>query len=513
MKIFQILQLLKNRYIPTWDNLKTRFELLKYPKIHNDAGPLILCLAVEDYSFAHRIIHFMLAYKEFTHTRPQIGWILPRKPLGLKSFSDKIRFNFLDNFITDYMWTSLYKSVGGKVAFRFNDPSPNKEEARNWARNIKSSLKSSDDLVKLHLGTLHLGDLVNDTYLRYKPAPTVDIADPFLEELLIWTWDLYHQVQSYFDRNQVTALLITYTAYIQHGILTRVALERNVPVYSLGAANQLVVKPTKEFPFHKRNFHEYKKYISEKNMEEVSHEGQLLIENRMSGKIDSATAYMQASAYEPTKMKDSIFGSQKKARALVVGHDFYDSPHIYGDLLFPDFYLWIDFVFSEAQKSSYEFFYKPHPNGLPGNDSINEKLRDKYPHIKFIDKATSNLSIIEEGVDIAFSVYGTVAHEFAYKGIPVVNAGDNPHQIFKFNICAKSKDELAEYVRGNKKPQLDNSDVAEFCYVHSYRYLDGSMSLFTFPRSQTSFSKYFDSKNLTARIESMLSGIRRTNEL
>ena len=43
--------------------------------------------------------------------------------------------------------------------------------------------------------------------------------------------------------------------------------------------------------------------------------------------------------------------------------------------------------------------------------------------------------IIENGIDYVFTVFGTPAHEYAYRGIKVINASNNnPHSAYKFNI-------------------------------------------------------------------------------
>ncbi|MFS4461105.1 hypothetical protein [Bdellovibrio sp. HCB2-146] len=512
MKILSFVSILLARYLPTIDSSKVRFELSKYPTIHSHNGPLVLCQAVESYTFVLRVIHFLIAYRKIKNQNLHIGWIVLRKPLGVRSYRSKIRSTLLDNKFTDLIWLSLYKSIGGKIAIHLNKDTKAMTKASVRARETQNSLHSKSDLVNFRIENIQVGDLVYDTYLRFKPAATVDIYDPFLGELLEWTWDLYFQTKSYLENHKVTALVTSYTSYIHHGLIARMALERCIPVYSLGARNQLVVQPTVQFPFHVRNFHNYRELLKGSDMKTICEIGTELITRRMTGKIDPATSYMKKSAYN-TEIASKIFPITNKKRALVMGHDFYDSPHIYGSMIFADFYEWIEFVFTEARNSEYDFFYKPHPNGLPNNVFITKHLRSKYPNIQFIEKEVSNLQILEEGIDIAFTVYGTVSHEFAFKGVPVVSAGDNPHNAYKFNICARTKEELAQYIHGSKKPILDNSEVPEFCYVHNYRHLNNSLSFFPFLEGNPSMSKSFEFASLDRRIDSMVSAIENCNKL
>jgi hypothetical protein len=67
-----------------------------------------------------------------------------------------------------------------------------------------------------------------------------------------------------------------------------------------------------------------------------------------------------------------------------------------------------------------------------------------------------------------FTVYGTAAHEFAYMGIPVVTAADNPQVAYDFNLHAKSLEEYRSYLLNADKIKIniDKSQIEEFCYMH-----------------------------------------------
>jgi hypothetical protein len=55
---------------------------------------------------------------------------------------------------------------------------------------------------------------------------------------------------------------------------------------------------------------------------------------------------------------------------------------------------------------------------------------------------SSHHQIIEEGINVALTCYGTIGFEYAALGIPVVNASlSNPHIAFDFNIHPRSLDE------------------------------------------------------------------------
>jgi hypothetical protein len=67
-----------------------------------------------------------------------------------------------------------------------------------------------------------------------------------------------------------------------------------------------------------------------------------------------------------------------------------------------------------------------------------------------------------------FTVHGTAGHEFAAMGVPVVNAGDNLHVAFDFNLTPKT---VAEYEglidrAGRLDHPIDQAQVEAFYYMH-----------------------------------------------
>ena len=58
-------------------------------------------------------------------------------------------------------------------------------------------------------------------------------------------------------------------------------------------------------------------------------------------------------------------------------------------------------------------------------------------HIKLLPNNLSNKQIVNEGIDVVLTVYGTVASEFPYFFVPVINASPNPHTGYNFSISLK----------------------------------------------------------------------------
>ena len=72
------------------------------------------------------------------------------------------------------------------------------------------------------------------------------------------------------------------------------------------------------------------------------------------------------------------------------------------------------------------------------------------------------------------SNHGTVAHEYAYFNVPVINTGDNAHINYDFCLNLKSKKDfkntLLKLDEKIKKINFDKKNIYEYLYMH-YEYV------------------------------------------
>ena len=67
------------------------------------------------------------------------------------------------------------------------------------------------------------------------------------------------------------------------------------------------------------------------------------LKRRFSGEIGVDMAYSTKSAYGVSK-HPRLIKKSNKTKILIAAHCFFDSPHAYGNNLFPDFYEWLLFL-------------------------------------------------------------------------------------------------------------------------------------------------------------------------
>ena len=387
---------------------------------------------------------------------------------SLKSF---IKSKLFNNRLMDKKWTNLYSAYCNKIAYSNEQSIGILNDIKLFlkAKKITKLLISKEELIALRSEEILIGDLIYDTYLRFKPAPTVDFKDFYLV-IVIWKALRNEQItKNYFAKKQPKALLQSYSSYIQHGITARIALLNNIDVYTFGNYQSVTKKLSLDDFSHVASIAQYRTHFEEfKDKEEKLLEAELALQSRLSGHIDSATAYMKKSAY----MESEYDLPEVKNAVIVFLHDFYDSPHIYKSMVFADFLDWIEFTLDEFDKQSVTYYLKPHPNQLPESNNIVTELCNKHPRVKLVSTKITNKQLVDAGIKLGITVYGTIAHELAYMGVPVITCGDNPHSSYNFCFEAKNKEHYAELIRNMddlhfNDPEAIKIEVSSFYYMHN----------------------------------------------
>ena len=323
------------------------------------------------------------------------------------------------------------------------------------------------------------GDLVYDTYLRYRGEATINLNSKCLYDITDYAKRMIEKQLKVFSKYNSIEILTPYTSYLSWGIAARVALKYNHKVLTYGSNNYILSKLENEYPYHSKNYWLYKKLFKllTKNDQYLQIANNKL-QQRLHGVVDQSVSYMTKSAYHSdVNSTIEIFDKSKKFGVIFL-HCFFDSPHIYGDGLFPDFYDWIQFLLKIASaNSNVNYYIKPHPNGLKDNEAILINLKDdfnEFDNIHFLDKNVSNKYISQSKPDAVFTYYGTVAHEFAFLKIPVVTAGDNPHSLYDFIYKPESIKKFKELIENIGQYGLpknySTNEILEFYFMHFMYY-------------------------------------------
>jgi hypothetical protein len=395
-------------------------------------------------------------------------------------YQTQIHFSLLNKFksyVFNLKIKKIYKSFGVNKFINYN-LSNYKNLANHLANKLMSEINSKSDLINLNVDDIWVGDLIYDQYLAFYKVPTVNIKSKEFRKTLLEFCILYYYWKEYCSKKNIKAFLISHSCYFM-GLPARIAISLDIPVYLINIHSIYYLSKKNDTPFVEHNSYknDFEKLdISTKNkaIEKARRRFKLIFEG--STDLDQ---YIRHSAYSQKKVFPRILGNKSSVKILIASHSFYDSPSCYGKSLFPDFFEWLEFLGDFSNKTDYEWYIKTHP-GIDNFDkkTINDFV-SRYNKIILIPNTTSHHQLIEEGINIVFTVNGSIGLEYAAKNITVINASlNNPHISYDFNIHPKSKEELENIIfslNSYVNKNLFSEDVYKCYYM---KYLNSKQNIF-----------------------------------
>ena len=369
----------------------------------------------------------------------------------------------------------VYKSFGISEVIGIRQSRWRNIKAWLLAKKILKTIKTKRDLENLRVHGIWVGDLFYDSFLQKYKQPTVSLTSnqfkidlcESLENFLFW--------KDYFRKNMVRAVSVSHCVY-NLAIPLRIAIQKKIPVFQANLTH--LYKLTNKNPFAYNDFFYFKqKFASlpkKTRLQGLGHAKEQ-IKKRFMGKIGVDMSYSTKSAYGKIN-KTKVLKSSNKTKVLIATHCFFDSPHSYGNNLFPDFYEWLKHLGEISKKTNYDWYIKTHPDVLPESKAMIMKFLEANKQINLICETTSHHQIIKEGINFALTVYGTIGFEYAALGIPVINCSlNNPHIAYEFNIHPRSVKEYTKILLNlNKiKHKINKKEVYEYYFMRFLFKTDG----------------------------------------
>ena len=160
--------------------IKNKIFFTEKKKIFSKKRNILVQTTPNYYHLLYFKILFFFKFKKFN--------IYGLWPEIVKTYTKNKTLYILKNIIFYFhqrKWKKIYKSLG--ILFIFNLKLENPTEKRKLLKKslkIFKSIKQKKDILKIKFKDIWLGDLIYDTYLRFKCAPTVNIKDKFLLDLI-----------------------------------------------------------------------------------------------------------------------------------------------------------------------------------------------------------------------------------------------------------------------------------------------------------------------------------------
>ena len=402
-------------------------------------------------------------YSAKIHSYP--GYVLNKYTLDLYS---KIKF-IISNFLPIKTFL-IYRSFGVKKFFYPKLSKSKKIEALKIFENKIKSIKNIENLVTLKINKVLIGDLIYDSFLKFYNEPTIDLKSKKFQNFLYESIKNFVYWEDYLKKNNIKAIVITHSVY-NGAIPMRIAIEKFKKITVWSGEAYGVYNYSKNFSYGWLNFKnidtEFKKQSP--NQKKLAMKiAEKKIFNRLNGiKNDGDMHAAKISPYSKIFQK-RIIKKNKKIKVLVAAHCFLDSPHILGNFLFPDFMHWLNFLAEVSKKTNYDWYIKSHPNFKRETFSILKDFVKRNKKFKLLPVNYSHKQIINEKISCALTVYGTIGWEYAYLGIPVINASMNgPHSHCDFNINPKNIKEYKKIIFNLDKIKINinKKEILKFYFI------------------------------------------------
>jgi hypothetical protein len=353
-------------------------------------------------------------------------------------------------------------------------------DTENFLSNIFSNLKTKSDIFKIKYKNILIGDLIYDGYLKFFNAYTIELNDSVFKNyvkdfiLLARFWD------EYFLKNNVK-FIVGCHPYYSYGLIFRIGLLHGINCYYCIAGKIYYLTSNRIFGnLHYLDYKNDYSNIPNNQKEAALLEAKKSLEARFSGKLGSIIKDIvpTRSAYHSNyRINKKFLNKNKKINILISTHQLGDCYYAYGANLFPDFFVWLMFLSKISEVTDYDWYIKDHPpydklkiiKSFNRTYELSKNLCRNNKRFTYLDPSTSHHQIINEGINFVLTIYGSVAFEYAYQGIPVLTASNNcSTRPYNFNIHSVSiqdyEDKLKKLSQLNFK--IDKKKVLEYFFMH-----------------------------------------------
>lgn len=465
-----MINLKKKLQLDYLNNFKNIVKKLDY-SVSKKKNKNKILIEFNGFSSGHIVLGlFLKAIKSFYNNSEVVafpGYIVDQDKLK-KTFLKKILWKFCIFFKIKTF--HIYHLLGVSKIIWPNIHITDEDESKKKAYLLLKKIHKINDLEKLKVNNIFIGDLIYDGYLKKFQKHTIDLTEKQFINFFTDAITLFDYWIKYFKNNNIKTVVCFHSVYLC-ALPIRIAIAKNIKSYSVSLEKIYSLSKKNYLPSQEHLFFKYqKKKIPYKQLQKGVKIAKREMNERFSGNLISSMLYLSKSPYgKITKKK--VIKKTKKIKILIAPHALSDSPHALGIHFFPDYYLWIKDLIKIKKITNYDWYVKIHPNMNYYNDQTEQVIKEisKKNGIHFLNPSTSHKQIIKEGINFAITVHGNIGLEYPLFGVPVINASKNgPHKYCNFNINPKSKSEYKRILlnlKKVKKPKINSNELYQYYFM------------------------------------------------
>jgi hypothetical protein len=380
-------------------------------------------------------------------------------------------------FLLKKKWVTLYRIAGISKCLNLTNSEFFFKKKKKFFGN-KTEL-NNQKILNLKFKRILIGDLIYDTYLRFRNSPTINFKDKFINYLIFKCHEVIEDLQQLFKKYKPEIYFTGYCTYLQHGLPVRYFLSKKLKVYSGKNNIQLNKKLSQKHFYHHPNHKLFKenfnKMKNKNNIIKLSKDHLKLRYNQYSNLIPQ---YLKYNPYKKNRILEKKYLKKlKEVRGVLFLQNFHDAPHSWGKMIFPDFYTWCIYTLNLIRKYRLPIAVKPHPNekffvNVMKMPNIIDKLKIKYKDLIWLDSKLSNQFIFKY-IKFGISASGSILYELALFNKIAISCGDHPGRYFNFCNEAKNQNEYRNLLinyKKLKKKKIKKNDLYVFNYMYNLDY-------------------------------------------
>ncbi len=325
-------------------------------------------------------------------------------------------------------------------------------------------LKNKKDVLKFKIDNVLIGDLIYDSYLRYNLKTTINLLDDNFRNFFLKSVDYYFYCKSIFKKYEIKSVVLSHTIYLP-ATMGRIALQKNISFYCVHSGG--CVRLGKD-GLYNENFKYYKKEakkLSKHQKKLGTNVAKKELNRRLNGDANPSIYGGRDNSTWAGEINYNYIKTNHKIKVLVALHDFYDSPHVFGNFLFADFQEWLNYLGKLSLKTDYEWYLKLHPSKKfkAITAEIIKIFLKKYKKFKVLNDDISHLSYVKK-IDYVLTIHGNIAQEYALFNKTVITGSPNGRfTLYNYNINPKnfkSYNKILLNLKKNKnKLKINKSEI------------------------------------------------------
>ncbi|HBI59670.1 MAG TPA: hypothetical protein DDY31_00405 [Lachnospiraceae bacterium] len=360
---------------------------------------------------------------------------------------------------------------------------------------FKAFIKNTPDaILELSYKGMEMGHLVYDDILHDDIGSgnknkhySIDRLDFFCMKHIYKFCMRLFLYQSILQKYDVLTYVSTHTVYIDYGIMPFLAIDAHIPVVYSDDCAYAIINKYEDLFFHNRLNGHISEIIQSNDEKELIRKAEAEFKRRMNGEgnIDTKLAFSNdKKSYLREDIRRKLGIQNNDSIVFIFAHVFRDSPHISSQMLYYDYYDWLEDTLVCVDKiKGVNWILKEHPTGERIYKEVGVALGIlKKRELKniLVCPEDFNTNSIRDVADAIVTCQGTIGMECSCLGIPAVVCGKAFYTGFGFTIEPRSVKEYKKILlrlKKVKKLREDQINKAKVVYAAFQMYFGDHSTL------------------------------------